>query len=142
MANEYISRDEALKIIDQHCFETSYDAKYMDDELNDLPAADVIPLAWIMSQVDHGKWDMPLFKGTVQDARQDTDRVWYYLMCEVDHYECTNGILDIRVRDEYYSERLEGHYSISSDRWGESKDKRPWRHSFEIDKEKRGGEDG
>lgn len=86
--------------------------------------------------------NMPLFKGTVQDARQDSDRVWDYLMCEVNHYECTNGILDIRVSDEHYSERLEGHYSITSDRWGESKDKRPWRHSIEIDQEKGDGEDG
>lgn len=82
--------------------------------------------------------NMPLFKGTVQDARQDTDRVWDYLMCEVYHYECANGILDIRVRDEHYSERLEGHYVFSfSDRWGEEKEKRPWRHSAEIDAEKR-----
>lgn len=86
--------------------------------------------------------NMPLFKGTVQDARQDTDRVWDYLMCEVETYDFEGGLLDIRVRDEYYNERLEGHYSINADRWGESKDKRPWRHSIEIEQEKRGGEDG
>lgn len=52
--------------------------------------------------------NMPLFKGTVQDARRDTDRVWDYLMCAVDTYDCEGGLLDIRVRDEYYDERLEG----------------------------------
>lgn len=80
--------------------------------------------------------NMPLFKGTVQDARQDTDHVWDYLMCEVNHYECTDGVLDIRVRDKHYEEWLEGHYTFS-DRWGEKKEQRPWRHSFEIDWEKR-----
>ena len=80
--------------------------------------------------------NMPLFKGTVQDARQDTDHVWDYLMCEVNHYECTDGVLDIRVQDKYYEERLEGHYPFS-DRWREEKEKRPWRYSAEIDEEKR-----
>lgn len=78
--------------------------------------------------------NMPLFKGTVQAARQDTDQVLDYLMCDVDHYECTGGVLDIRVRDEHYKERLEGHY-VFSDRWG--REKRPWKHSAEIDDEKR-----
>ena len=80
---------------------------------------------------------MPLFKGTDQDARLDADLVWDYLMCEVETYDCGGGLLDIRVRDKYYNERLEGHYSISSDRWGDAIEKRPWRFSSEIDMEKR-----
>jgi hypothetical protein len=81
--------------------------------------------------------NMPLFKGSVHEARGDTDRVWGYLMCQVEHYDCTvGGILDIRVRDEYFEEPLEGHYSIGSRRWGEKKDERPWRYSIEIDQEK------
>ena len=94
---------------------------------------------WIFETNSYDQ-NMPLFKGTVQDARQDTERVWDYLMCEVDHYECTNGILDVRVRDKYYSERLEEHYTFS-DRWGKEKEKRPWRHSFEIDQEKGGAKE-
>lgn len=81
--------------------------------------------------------NMPLFKGTVQEARQDTDRVWDYLMCEVETYDCGGGLLDIRVRDKYYNERLDGHYSVSSGRWGDAIEKRPWRLSSEIDMEKR-----
>lgn len=81
--------------------------------------------------------NMPLFKGTVHEARGDTDRVWDYLMCQVEYYDCTvGGILDIRVRDEYFEEPLEGHYSIASHRWGEKKNERPWRYSIEIDQEK------
>lgn len=80
--------------------------------------------------------NMPLFKGTVLNARSDTDIVWDYLMCEVEVYDCDGGLLDIRVRDKHYYERLEGHYTTCSDRWGESKDKRPWRFSSEIDEEK------
>lgn len=80
--------------------------------------------------------NFPLFKGAVIGARENTDCVWNYLMCPVDHYECTDGILDIRVRNEHYEERIEGHY-IFSDRWGEEKEKRPWRYSAEIDAEKR-----
>lgn len=86
--------------------------------------------------------NMPLFKGTVQDARRDADRVWGYLMCEVETYDCEGGLLDIRVCDKYYNERLEGHYSISSDRWGDEIEKRPWRFSSEIDMAKRGLKNG
>ena len=85
--------------------------------------------------------NMPLFKGAVQDARQDTDWVWDYLMCEVDIYDCEGGLLDIRVRDKYFDERLEGHY-ICSDSWGDAKETRPWRFSSEIDMEKRGLKNG
>ena len=79
--------------------------------------------------------NMPIFKGTVQEARSDTERVWNFLMCDVDHHECADSILDIRVRNEHYEERLEGHY-IFSDRWGEKKEQRPWRYSIEISMEK------
>lgn len=72
--------------------------------------------------------NMPLYKGTVNGARADTDIVWDYLMCEVETYDCSHGVLDIRVRDRYYNERLGG--------WSENKAGRPWRHSAEIDSEK------
>lgn len=80
--------------------------------------------------------NMPLYKGTVQGAREDTGRVWDYLMCEVETYDCAGGVLDIRVRDVYYNEQMEGHYSVSSDGWGDTIETRPWRYSGEIDMEK------
>ena len=92
---------------------------------------------------EHNTYDqnMTLFKGTVNDARGDTERVWDYLMCQVDHYDCTTGVLVIFVKDEYYEERLEGHYSMTSDRWGRKREERPWLYSAEIDDDlKRVGE--
>lgn len=98
-------------------------------------------MVWIFETNAYDQ-NMPLFKGTVQDARQDTDRVWDYLMCEVETYDCDCGLLDIRVRDKYYNERLESHYTIASEHWGDRKEKRPWRHSCEIEMEKRGLKNG
>ena len=86
--------------------------------------------------------NMPIFKGTVDEARRDADRVWDYLMCEVENYDCEGGLLDIRVRDKYYDERLEGHYSVCSDSWGDAIETRPWRFSCEIDMAKRGLKNG
>lgn len=89
---------------------------------------------WIFETNAYGQ-NMPLFKGTVQDARQDTDLVWDYLMCEVESYDCEGGMLDIRVRTKYYNERLEGRYT-NSDSWDAPMETRPWRWSVEIDMEK------
>lgn len=51
--------------------------------------------------------NMPLFKGTVNDARIEPElRVWDFLMCEVEFYHCSHGILDIRVKDTNYDKRL------------------------------------
>ena len=80
--------------------------------------------------------NMPLFKGIVEDARKDTDKVWDFLMCEVEYYDCTTGILDIRVRNEFFNEKMEGHYTFG-DEWGAEQSKRPWRYSAEIDLERR-----
>lgn len=79
--------------------------------------------------------NMPIFKGTVDEARRDADIVWDYLMAEVEIYDCEGGILDIRVRTQYYDDRFEDRY-FYSDRWGKSIDERPWRWSEEIDTEK------
>lgn len=91
---------------------------------------------WIF---EHNAYDqnMPIFKGTVDEARHDINgMVWDFLMCDVVHYECTDGILDIRVKNEYFEEKLEGHYSMSAERWGRERDKRPWVYSAEISSEK------
>ena len=81
--------------------------------------------------------NMPLFKGSISEARVDQDQiVWDYLMCEVEGYDCSDNILDIRVKDKYYEERLEGHYG-RSDKWGKNKGERPWLYSIEIQEEKR-----
>lgn len=42
--DDYISREAAIALTDQHCFETSYDAVWMEEELRKLPAADVRPV--------------------------------------------------------------------------------------------------
>ena len=78
--------------------------------------------------------NMPLFKGTVEDARGETERVWDRLMCEVYHYECDTGILMIQVKSKHFENRMEEHY-LRSDKWGQEKEKRPWRHSSEIRRE-------
>lgn len=49
---DYISREAAIALTDQHCFESNYDALWMEDELRDLPAADVRTVArgrWLQS---------------------------------------------------------------------------------------------
>ena len=92
---------------------------------------------WIF---EHNTYDqnMPIFKGTVSDARIDPNfRVWDFLPCEVECYDCSNQILDIRVKDENYNRRLEDHY-LFGDKWDRyDKSKRPWRYSIEISEEKR-----
>ena len=81
--------------------------------------------------------NMPLFQGTVNDARIDPEIVvWDYLMCQIEYYDCSCGILDIRVRSENYGERFEKHY-VYGDEWERDKSKRPWRYSIEISEEKR-----
>ena len=45
--------------------------------------------------------NMPLFKGTVNDARIEPElRVWDFLMCEVEFYDCSNGILFLFDNDQ------------------------------------------
>lgn len=58
------------------------------------------------------------------------------LLCGVDHFECSTGILIILVKTEHYEKRMEDHY-LFSEKWGEEKNKRPWRHSAEIAEELR-----
>lgn len=91
---------------------------------------------WIFEQNTYDQ-NMPLFKGTVNEARIDPElRVWYFLMCEVEFFDCSHGILDIRVKDTNYDKRLEDHY-IFADVWDRyDKSKRPWRYSSEISEEK------
>lgn len=42
MPNDYIRRDAAISLIDQHCFESNYDAEWMENALRDLPAVGVV----------------------------------------------------------------------------------------------------
>lgn len=39
-----IYRDEAIALLDCHSFESSYDAIWMEEAINELPAADVRPV--------------------------------------------------------------------------------------------------
>lgn len=78
--------------------------------------------------------NMPLFKDSVNDARGETEKVWDFLMCEVEHYECDTGILFIQVKNKHFESRMEKHY-LRSDKWGQEKEKRPWRYSGEIREE-------
>ena len=78
--------------------------------------------------------NMPIFKGIVEEARRNTDRVWDYLMCEVDHYECNTGILLIKVKNVHFESKMDEHYMFS-EKWGSEKESRPWRYSCEINRE-------
>ena len=42
--DDFISREAAIALTDQHCFETSYDAVWMEEALRNLQAADVRPV--------------------------------------------------------------------------------------------------
>lgn len=77
---------------------------------------------------------VPLFKGIVNDARQDVDNVWDYLPSEVDQWICGNGITLIYVKHYGYEERLEKFYS-NSDKW--TPKNRPYLHSIDVEKELR-----
>lgn len=46
---DYIPREAAIALTDQHSFESSYDAVWMEDALKELPAADVKPVV-------HSEW--------------------------------------------------------------------------------------
>lgn len=90
---------------------------------------------WIF---EHNTYDqnMPLFKGTASDARVDPEQVvWDFLMCEVEYFDCSEDVLDIRVRSEHYNDRIEKHY-LFGDKWGMRKSERPWLYSIEISEEK------
>lgn len=80
--------------------------------------------------------NMLIYQGTVEGARGDTEKVWNYLMCKVNHYEYNTGILLIKVKTNHFNSRMEDHYFLS-EKWGQEKEKRPWRHSAEIDRELR-----
>lgn len=86
---------------------------------------------WIFETNAYGQ-NMPLFKGLVEEARANTEKVWMWLMAKVDHYQCNTGILVIKVVDERYEERLENHY-FYSEKWGRERNERPWLYSCEID---------
>lgn len=90
---------------------------------------------WIYETNAFGQ-NMPLFKGTVSEARVNEDKVWSWLMCQVEMYMCKTGILVILVKDDRFEERLEEHY-LSSVNWTDAN--RPWKYSREIDEELRGG---
>lgn len=88
---------------------------------------------WIFETDAYDK-NMPLFKGTVDNARKN-DCVWDYLMKEVEHFECNTGILVILLKSPFFEEGLENNYTTASERWGREIDKRPWRYSAEINRE-------
>ena len=46
---------------------------------------------WIYAENDY-RQNMPVYKGTVNGARQDTNNVWVVLMEDVIHYECDLGV--------------------------------------------------
>lgn len=88
---------------------------------------------WIFETDAYDK-NMPIFKGTVDEARKD-DYVWDYLQNEVNHYECNTGILVIFAKSSCFKEGLENNYTASADDWGKDAQKRPWRYSAEINRE-------
>lgn len=89
---------------------------------------------WIFETNDRGQ-NMPIFKGTVDEARRDGDNTWDYLPCEVERYDVSYGLLDIRVTGPWRSKTIAERYS-GSDKWGDTMSERPWRYDTEIDTEK------
>lgn len=69
--------------------------------------------------------NIPLFEGSVNGARADTD-IWDYLMCEVERYCYCNGTLVIYVKNENYRERIETGYD-------KERENRSWLYSAEIE---------
>ena len=53
-------------------------------------------IVWIYETNDYDQ-NWKIFKGDIEDARAD-EEVWMYLMCEVEQYECTTGILLIKIK--------------------------------------------
>lgn len=75
---------------------------------------------------------VPIFRGKVQDAREEGNQVWDYLPYEVDQWICGKGATLIYVKHYDYENRLEKCYS-NSDKWTEAK--RPYRRSYEVERE-------
>ena len=86
---------------------------------------------WIYETNDYDQ-NIPLFKGTVEEAREEGDLIWDYLMYQVDGFDYEYGILDIRVITERHTELFRptpDKHTIKS--------KRNWHHSYEIEEEKK-----
>ena len=86
---------------------------------------------WIYETNDYDQ-NIQLFKGTIQEAREEGDRVWEHLMCQVDIFDYEYGILDIRV----VTERCKELFAPTPDKHI-AKSQRTWRSSYEIDQEKK-----
>lgn len=80
--------------------------------------------------------NMPLWKGSRQEWYEDIqndDNLYWHLMDEVDHWEVTpKGNVLVKIKNDTYEQRMEEHY-LFSDKWGKEKEKRPWRHSIELE---------
>lgn len=88
---------------------------------------------WIFETDAYDK-NMPIFKGTIDEARKD-DNVWCYLHNEIIRYECNTGVLVIFVKSECFKEGLENNYTDLTNDWGKDAPQRPWRYSAEINRE-------
>lgn len=77
---------------------------------------------------------MKIFQGKVNDAKQDSDRVWDYLMQPIEQWICGNRWTLIYVKNHYYNDLLETQYS-NSDKW--TREKHPWKSSYEVENELR-----
>ena len=85
---------------------------------------------WIYRMNEYGQY-YPIFKGTVNEARQDTDFTWMYLMRKVEHYSCDTGILVINIM----CDNPEKEYNCKDNNVRLNKSKREWRWQMEIDEE-------
>ena len=73
---DYISQEAAIALTDQHCFETSYDAVWMEEELRKLPTADMRPVVrgeWLEPDNDYG-----YLVCSVCEERSPNDERWNF----------------------------------------------------------------
>lgn len=80
---------------------------------------------YLVNSIDQ---NMPVFKGTVEAAKKVT-YLWPYLMVEVSEFQCTAGILVIKIKNDNYEKTC-----LSAQSWGEL-EKRPWKYTYEINEE-------
>lgn len=78
--------------------------------------------------------NIPIFVGSVSEARRNESDVWDHLMGQIEQYFCKGSTLIIKVKDKYYEDEFEKHY-LHSDKWGPERNQRPWLYSCEIDED-------
>lgn len=91
MATDFIKLEDAIALTDQHCFESIYDAVWMEEELRKLPAADVRPVV-TCGKCKYGKytgtsWLCDKHSGHADKFGEDASYYEYHSK----HWFCADG---------------------------------------------------